>query len=164
MGTSMKPKHILRFMRQCLALATNSPCPRAQFGAIIVDPESNRNLSEGWNGAPKGDFELCGDRVCLREVRNIESGRETETGCHHAEANALTNACAEGVATKGKWIFVNGAPCLSCAKLIHHADIACVVMGRTVRNTEGLDYLEQHEVPLMKVEILIDGQLKIYDN
>ena len=121
-------------------------------------------MSEGWNGAPKGDYDFCGDRVCLREVKNIESGRQTETGCHHAEANALMNACAEGVATKGKWLFVNGAPCLKCAKLIHHSDIATVVMGQTVRNTEGLDYLEQHNVPVMKAEVLIDGQLKIYDS
>ena len=38
---TMKHKHIIRFMRQCLALATNSPCPRAKFGAIIADPDSN---------------------------------------------------------------------------------------------------------------------------
>ena len=148
----MKKKHLQRFMRQCLELAKNSPCPRAQFGAIIVDPVSNRNLSEGWNGAPKGDYALCGDQKCLREDQNIPSGQRTETGCHHAEANALMNACAEGVSTKDKWIFVNGAPCLSCAKLIHHSDIKCVVMLSYIRNTEGLDYLDAHKINILKID------------
>ena len=144
----MKPKHMRRFMKQCLSLADYSPCPRAKFGAIIVDPVANRNLSEGWNGSPKGDYDLCGDTVCLRNSNEIQSGTQTEIGCHHAEANALMNACAEGVSTKGKWIFVNGSPCLSCAKLIHHADISCVVRIPDERTSDGVEYLTEHGVKI----------------
>ena len=135
----------------CL-LATNSPCPRAKFGAIIFDESSHRNLAEGWNGPPKGDFALCGDKKCLREEEKIASGCRTETGCHHAEANAILNAAAEGVATKGKSIIVNGAPCLSCAKMIHHADIQSVYMTNYIRNEGGLDYLKLHEIRIVIVE------------
>lgn len=149
----MKLKHMKRFMTQCLALAEYSPCPRAKFGAIIVDPIANRNLSEGWNGSPKGEYHLCGDMICLRDSRKIESGTRTEVGCHHAEANALMNACAEGVSTKGKWIFVNGSPCLSCAKLIHHSDIECVVRIPDSRTSDGIDYLTRHNVKLAYVDM-----------
>jgi len=150
---------MLRFMKQCLMLAMNSPCPRAKFGAIIVDPISNRNLSEGWNGAPKGDYVLCWNTSCVREVEDIPSGQRTEAGCHHAEANALMNACAEGVSTKGKWIFVNGAPCLSCAKLIHHSDISTVVMLSYNRSHEGLAYLNRHNVSIQTLSPKLHSEL-----
>lgn len=149
----VKQKHLKRFAAQVLLLATNSPCPRAQFGAIIFDEVSNRNLSEGWNGPPKGAHKLCGDQKCLREEQCIPSGERTETGCHHAEANAILNAAAEGVSTKGKAIIVNGAPCLSCAKMIHHADIHRVYMLDYVRNSEGLAYLNTHLIDVVKVEL-----------
>jgi dCMP deaminase len=136
-----------------MLLATNSPCPRAKFGAIIIDEESKRNLSEGWNGAPKGSYRLCGGEVCLRDKESIPSGERTETGCHHAEANAILNAAAEGVSTKGKSIVVNGAPCLSCAKMIHHADIKRVYMTNYIRNEGGLDYLTEHEVEVISVSM-----------
>ena len=145
----MKSKHLTRFIKQCLLLATNSPCPRAQYGAIIVEPNSRRNISEGWNGAPRGHYTLCGDSTCTRNDRAIPSGQRTEVGCHHAEANALMNACAQGVSTKGAWIFVNGAPCLNCAKLIHHADIVCVVKINDPRPSDGLDYLTEHHVAII---------------
>jgi len=148
----MRAKHLSRFVKQVTLLSTNSPCPRAQFGAIIFDEESNRNLAEGWNGPPKGPAQLCGGENCLREDQCIPSGQRTETGCHHAEANAILNAAAEGVATKGKSIIVNGAPCLSCAKMIHHADIRCVYMTNYVRNVEGLEYLKENKVSVVEVD------------
>jgi dCMP deaminase len=151
MGVMMKHKHLERFVKQVRLLATNSPCPRAQFGAIIVDEDSTRNLAEGWNGPPKGPAQLCGGELCLREDQCIESGERTETGCHHAEANAILNAAAEGVATKGKSIIVNGAPCLSCAKMIHHADIKRVYMTNYIRNVEGLRYLNENDVAVVSI-------------
>lgn len=145
----MKKKHIDRFIKQCLLLATNSPCPRAQYGAIVVEPVSRRNLSEGWNGPPRGEFSLCGNTTCTRNDEKIPSGQRTEVGCHHAEANALMNACAQGVATKGSWMFVNGAPCLNCAKLIHHSDVACCVIISDKRPSDGLEYLDRHGVQVI---------------
>ena len=50
----MKEKHIRIRIEQCLALAKASNCPRAKFGALLVDPERNVVLMDGYNGGPRG--------------------------------------------------------------------------------------------------------------
>ncbi len=148
----MKQKHIEMRVRQCLELAKVSNCPRKKFGALILDPIRNVILMDGYNGGPRGGGELCGGDVCLRTEQGLDSGRNVEIGCHHAEMNAICNAAAAGVLTDGASMIVNGEPCLMCAKLIHHAGIKelMVVEGGWGR-VEGLGYLIDHGVG---VEIL----------
>ena len=121
----MKEKHIRIRIEQCLTLAKASNCPRRKFGALLLDPERNVVLMDGYNGAPRGGGELCGGATCLRDDRSIQSGTRMEIGCHHAEMNVICNSAAAGVATKGGWILVTGEPCVLCAKLIHHAVPQC---------------------------------------
>lgn len=149
----MKTKHINRRIEHCLFLAKNSPCTRARFGALIVDPARNSVIAEGWNGPPKGDYALCGEADCTRSSCSIQSGTEVQVGCVHAEMNAICNAAAQGSRTEGSWLFVNGAPCLMCAKLIHHAGIKKVILlagGYGVLN--GKEYLEQNGIPCEEVD------------
>ena len=61
----MKDKHIRIRVAQCLALANASNCPRRKFGALLLDPERNVILMDGYNGGPRGGGELCGGEVCL---------------------------------------------------------------------------------------------------
>jgi dCMP deaminase len=84
----------------------------------------------------------------------IESGKENDVGCFHAEENAIYNAAAEGHATAGGWCFVNSEPCLKCAKALHHAGIKRVLIttGRYVINN-GLKYLKDHGVVVVAVEL-----------
>lgn len=84
----------------------------------------------------------------------IESGRELQVGCYHAEANAITNAAAMGAATAGKWIIVTGEPCLACAKLIHHAGIAQVicVRGGYKGAGDGIEHLNEVKIPVRFVD------------
>lgn len=148
----MKSKHILRRIEHCLFLAKNSPCPRARFGALIVDPVRNSVISEGWNGPPKGESVLCGGTTCDRNECSIKSGCDVQVGCVHAEMNAICNAAAQGSRCDGAWLFVNGAPCLMCAKLIHHSGIKKVILLKGGYGPqEGLNYLEQHDVPYEEV-------------
>ena len=148
----MKPKHIAIRIEQCLALAKASNCPRRQFGALLLDPARNVILMDGYNGGPRGGGRLCGGDVCLRDALRVPSGTRMEVGCHHAEMNVICNAAASGVACHGAWLIVTGEPCVLCAKLLHHAGIARVIIvegGYAGEN--GVQYLEDHGVEVQRV-------------
>lgn len=148
----MKEKHIQIRIEQCLALAKASNCPRRKFGALLLDPKRNVVLMDGYNGGPRGGGELCGDHLCLRDALDIPSGTRMEIGCHHAEMNVICNCAASGVPTQGAWLFVTGEPCILCAKLIHHAGIACViVVGGGYMGDNGLSYLQHHAIRVTTV-------------
>ncbi|MFO0685211.1 MAG: deaminase [Sandaracinus sp.] len=149
----MKDKHVRIRIAQCLALAEASNCPRRKFGALLLDPDRNVILMDGYNGAPRGGGTLCGGEVCLRDVQKVPSGTRIEIGCHHAEMNVICNAAASGVACRGAWLIVTGEPCLMCSKLIHHAGIArvLVVEGGYVGDN-GVSYLRDHGVEVVSVE------------
>lgn len=149
----MKEKHIRIRIEQCLVLAQASNCPRRKFGALLLDPERNVILMDGYNGGPRGGGDLCGDEVCLRDSLEILSGTRMEVGCHHAEMNVICNSAASGVPTKGAWILVTGEPCVLCAKLIHHAGISkVIVVGGGYAGENGVEYLRQHGVAVDSVD------------
>ena len=64
-GERMKDKHLKIRIQQCLALAEASNCPRRTFGALLVDPQRNVVLMDGYNGGPRGGGRLCGGEECL---------------------------------------------------------------------------------------------------
>lgn len=143
----MKPKHLAIRVEQCLALAKASNCPRRKFGALLVDPERNVILMDGYNGGPRGGGHLCGGEVCLRDTQQVVSGTMMEIGCHHAEMNVICNAAASGVRTAGAWLICTGEPCMMCSKLIHHAGITKVlVVNGGYAGQNGIPYLEQFGV------------------
>lgn len=143
----MKEKHLKIRIEQCLALAKASNCPRAKFGSLLVDPDRNVILMDGYNGGPRGGGELCGGEVCLRDTENVVSGTRVEVGCHHAEMNVICNAAANGVPTKNAWLIVTGEPCMMCAKLIHHAGVTrVIVVDGGFGGANGMDYLNSHGV------------------
>lgn len=149
----MKDKHIRIRIEQCLALAKASNCPRRKFGALLLDPDRNVILMDGYNGGPRGGGELCGGETCLRDTLHVQSGTRMEIGCHHAEMNVICNAAANGVPTKGAWLIVTGEPCVLCSKLIHHAGIVRVlVVDGGYAGANGVDYLAAHGVEVMAVE------------
>ena len=149
----MKEKHIRIRVEQCLALAKASNCPRRTFGALLLDPTRNVILMDGYNGAPRGGGTLCGGNECLRDTMKVQSGTRTKIGCHHAEMNVICNAAANGVATRDAWLIVTGEPCLMCAKLIHHAGIARVlVVDGGYAGANGCAYLTEHGVDIQPVE------------
>jgi dCMP deaminase len=153
MPALMKDKHIRIRVEQCLALAKASNCPRRKFGALLLDPERNVILMDGYNGGPRGGGELCGGEACLRDTLEVKSGTRMEIGCHHAEMNVVCNAAANGVRCRGAWLIVTGEPCMMCAKMIHHAGIVrvlVVVGGYAGEN--GVKYLEQHGVEVKTVD------------
>jgi dCMP deaminase len=158
----MKDKHLRIRIEQCLALSKASNCPRRKFGALLLDPRRNVILMDGYNGGPRGGGELCGGEVCLRDQLAIASGERMEIGCHHAEMNVICNAAASGVATQGAWIIVTGEPCWLCAKLIHHAGIArVIVVDGGYGGANGCGYLHDHGVEVQKVDGPKDPRVQV---
>jgi dCMP deaminase len=143
----VKDKHLAIRMEQCISLEKASNCPRRKFGALLLDPERNVVLMDGYNGGPRGGGDLCGGDVCLRDTQNVESGTKMEIGCHHSEQNVICNAAASGVKTAGAWLICTGEPCMMCSKMIHHAGITkvIVVKGGYI-GANGIQYLRQHGV------------------
>lgn len=149
----MKDKHIAIRIEQCLTLARASNCPRRKFGALLLDPDRNVILMDGYNGGPRNGGTLCGGDVCLRDTQQVQSGTRMEVGCHHAEMNVICNAAANGVRCHGAWLIVTGEPCLLCAKLIHHAGIARVLVVRGgYAGENGVSYLRDHGVTVQEVD------------
>ncbi len=162
----MKEKHLRIRIEQCLALAKASNCPRAKFGSLLVDPDRNVILMDGYNGGPRGGGKLCGGEVCLRDTEKVVSGTRVEVGCHHAEMNVICNAAANGVPTKDAWMIVTGEPCMMCAKLIHHSGISrVIVVDGGFGGANGVSYLENHGVIVQRTEGPKDprGDLKCMD-
>jgi dCMP deaminase len=143
----MKPEHIAHRLKHCALLAERSPCGRAQYGAIIL--QAGAVVSEGWNGPPRGSMtSYSPGGGCSRDRLRIKSGERSEIGCHHAEANAILNAAARGIACGGGVLICNGAPCLSCAKMIHHAGLRQVITSAG-RSLDGVRYLLAHGVEVV---------------
>lgn len=148
----MKDKHVAIRIEQCLALAKASNCPRRKFGALLVDPDRNVILMDGYNGGPRGGGRLCGGETCLRDDLGVRSGERMEVGCHHAEMNVICNAAANGVPTRGAWLIVTGEPCAMCAKMIHHSGISRVlVVEGGYLGENGVRYLRDHGVEVQAV-------------
>ena len=172
----MKDSLVAIRVKQCLALAEASPCPRRKLGAMLIDPQRNVILADGYNGGPrKGEGPLCAGGFCEREgfdpskspVQDpelvaalsqkyppIESGTRMERGCHHAEMNVICNAAAGGIRTRGAWLIVLAEPCMMCAKMVHHAGVDRVLLvdGGYAGGKEGVDYLNRHGVEIQYVE------------
>ena len=157
----MKDKHIRIRIEQCLLLAKASNCPRRKFGALLLDPTRNVVLMDGYNGGPRGGGELCGGDDCLRDTMGVQSGTRMEIGCHHAEMNVICNCAANAVPTRGAWMIVNGEPCTMCAKMIHHAGIARVlVVDGGYAGANGCAYLKAHGVEVVPLEGPQDPRLQ----
>ncbi|MAA78277.1 MAG: cytidine deaminase [Deltaproteobacteria bacterium] len=149
----MNDKHLKIRIEQCLSLAKASNCPRRKFGALLLDPERNVILMDGYNGGPRSGGRLCNGERCSRNDLKVESGTRMEIGCHHAEMNVICNAAANGVSTRGAWLLVTGEPCVLCAKLIHHAGIDRVlVVEGGYMGANGCSYLTDHGVEVQQVE------------
>ena len=43
-----------------------------KFGALLVDPERNVILMDGYNGGPRGGGTLCGGDECLRDTQKVK--------------------------------------------------------------------------------------------
>lgn len=151
---ALKEKYIQTRIEQCRVLSQQSSCPRRKIAAMLIDPDTNTIVSDGYNGPPRGGGHLCGGELCNRDSYSIQSGTHLEIGCHHAELNCILNAGRTGNSTLGKVMIVTAEPCLMCAKAIHHAGVSEVIVvkgGYSGSAKNGLSYLCEHGVSVRSI-------------
>ena len=152
---AISPRHIAARLAAAEALAQLSTCTRRRFGAVILDPTTLAQISDGYNGPPRGGPRLCGGEVCEREARGIASGCDLAVGCYHAEQNAILNAARHGARTHGAVMICTGAPCLACARAIYHAGLQAVYTragSYPHGEEEGAAFLAAYGVALVRLD------------
>ncbi len=113
------------FDEYCLKIASvvseRATCQRHHMGALAV--RDKHILATGYNGAPAGLHD-CLELGCLRNERNIPSGKQAEI-CRavHAEQNVIIQAALHGVSIKDSTIYCTHSPCVLCAKMLVNAQI-----------------------------------------
>lgn len=135
MTAVLRPSADAQMIAHAAAAATRSTCSRLQVGAVLP-VDDGRLILSGRNGAWTG-VEHCAhpdDQPCIVAV--------------HAEQNLLLTARAWGflAALRGGTVYITHAPCIACARSLHHNGVARVVYRETYRSTAGLDYLTLHGI------------------
>jgi dCMP deaminase len=111
------------FLNIARETATRSRCTRRQHGSVIV--RNRRIRSTGYNGPPSG-HPHCDEGACPRAAAESRSGWGHDNCIAiHAEANAILYSSPEQ--REGASIYITGAPCFTCAKLIANSGITEVV-------------------------------------
>lgn len=122
-------------------IAKRSLCSRAQVGAVIVNDQF-RIVATGYNGPPRNfdhRGETC-DHWCPRVQDDDHSPSYSNCPSLHAEANALM--AADRSMWQGGVIYITGAVCGDCVKLIANSGLARVVVqaedvDRSYRNADA---------------------------
>lgn len=136
------------FMGVAELASKRSKDPSTQHGACIVDPKTNRILSVGYNGLPKGlrdDGNFCDT---LSEVQTFPTGYDYWEKPQkyefvvHAEENAFFNA---NIDLSGSTIYIYSEkgyyPCSRCARGIIQNGIKEVVLKTVIKgNTPEYDW------------------------
>jgi dCMP deaminase len=104
-----------RFLGLAQHVSTWSKDPRTKVGAVLVN-ETNQVLSVGYNGFPRGVFDL--------EAR-YEDRPTKLMFVAHAERNALDNCFTD---TRGSTLYVTLPPCNECVKSIIQKGVKRIVM------------------------------------
>lgn len=107
----------IRWLKQAKHISQWSKDRSTKVGAVIVD-NTNRIVSTGWNGFPRG----INDNVDVRHERPIKY-KWTE----HAERNAIYNAAANGHKLDGCTMYITMFCCVDCARGIIQTGIKRVV-------------------------------------
>jgi dCMP deaminase len=140
MGSDMKYKHKLAYMKTALAFAECSVGTRLKVGAVIV--KDNRIISCGYNAHPKhinGPLEGL-DGLTMPTVR-------------HAEKSALMGLLRAGISPIGSVMFVTHSCCASCSIDIIDAGIKEVYYIEEYRDQSGLELLKSAGVAVDKFRV-----------
>lgn len=160
------------FMRLAVLTAKRSKDPSTQVGACIVDPDTKKILSLGYNGFPRG----CSDDEFPWEKGNKNYEDNKYPYVVHAELNAILNATSS---LKGSHLYVTHEPCEECMKAIVQSGIKKIsylypyknnskvrnkIIGATKIEVEEME-LEDRSEPKEKIEIIkINGLSFVLSN
>jgi dCMP deaminase len=138
-------------MEESLKIATQSPDPSTQNGAVLVD-------SLGYVFA--GDCNRFPDGVQYNPDRWLRPGKYQFI--EHAERNAIFAAARKGESTEGSTMVCAWAACSDCARAIVQAGIAKLVRFPAEIMNAGSDPRWHQECEVGDV-ILIEGGVEIVE-
>jgi dCMP deaminase len=124
-------------METARTIARRSIDPRNKVGTVIVSDDNTQVLSVGYNGNYAGG---------PNEVESTEPG---DSGCIHAEINALLKLDYNN--PKRKIMYVTLSPCRMCAKAIINAGIDEVIYQEEYRDISSLEILSDASVIFRKL-------------
>lgn len=104
----------LRFLKAAHEIATWSKDPSTQVGCVIVNPELQRRVGEGFNGFPR----------FLSDAPELYENRETK---YERTIHAETNAVLFATETEGCTAYVTHPPCAACSLVLIQSGISRVV-------------------------------------
>lgn len=136
----MKTKYVEAFMDMACRFGETSESERLKVGALLI--KNGSIISEGVNGTRSGwHTNKCED----------ENGNTTQF-VRHAEIAALDKLRKKHDTSVGSTLFVSHCPCLSCSVELVDAGIEKVFYRHDYRNDEGLKYLKDHDIVVVKLE------------
>lgn len=135
-------------MKTAEIFAECSTAKRAKVGAIIV--KDDRIISIGYNGMPSGWDNNCENEI---GVHKGEPVLKTKPQVLHAEMNAISKVARSSESSQDAVMFVTHAPCHDCAKMIYQSGISSVYYRTTYRDTTGIEFLEQCNIPVKQIDV-----------
>ncbi len=123
-----RPSWSTYFLDLAQVVSSRATCDRLHVGCVLV--RNRQVLVTGYNGSMSGSPH-CTEAGCL-----IQEGRCVRT--IHAEANALTQAAAQGISVAGATAYITHSPCWECSKLLVNAGIKKIVYREAFRETGHL--------------------------
>ena len=145
----MKSKHIIAYMKTAEIFAECSTARRAKVGAIIV--KDDRIISIGYNGMPSGWDNNCENEIGL-DIKG-DTVLRTKPQVLHAEMNAISKVARSSESSQDAVMFLTHAPCHDCAKMIYQSGISSVYYRTTYRDSTGIEFLEQCNIPVTQIDV-----------
>lgn len=129
------------YLKIAKIVSERSTCSRAKVGAVLVDPNTHRVVSMGFNGSPK-KAKHCISNGCLMVnnhcIRTI-----------HAELNAVLHLEHE---YPELYLYSTHQPCLQCVKALVGANVSYIFYIYPYSD-EGRDVLlKELNITMYKVE------------
>ena len=138
------------FFDMITVVRSKSKDPNTKVGCIIVGPD-NEVRSTGYNSFPRG---ICDD------VPERLERPEKYLWIEHAERNAIYNAARSGICTKGCTIYMQGLPCMDCARSIIQSGIIRIVYDKA-KWAEWNSVKYNEELINKSLAMLAEGQIDV---
>lgn len=136
----MKDKYFRAFMDMAIRFGQTSESERLKVGSMLV--KNGNIIALGVNGTRAGWH----TNKCEDEYGN------TTPAVRHSEIAALDKLRRSHETSVGATLFVSHSPCLPCAVELVEAGVEKVIYKFDYRSDEGVKYLQEHNIPVYKLE------------
>ena len=139
------------------SVKVKSKDPHTKVGCVIVGPD-NEIRSTGYNSFVRGLKDDVPER--LVRVSEIHPLYNKYSFIEHSERNAIYNAAAVGIPIKGCTIYMQGLPCIDCARAIIQSRIKEIIFDGKEWDKWNSPKYDQKSIAI-SLEILKETGVKI---